>query len=104
MEFGDSSGGAGSDYLNFVQQFPSAKRAFDTAGERRTAYDVGEHFWGVLRDQECVGVLDDAGVLHAKAGPIDLMSVYKKRRRLDDVVLVVSFGSPSGVRRRRVAA
>lgn len=89
MEFGDSSGSTGSDANGFVDGFPSAQRALEQASERLTAYDVGEHFWGVLRGGECVAVLDDAGVAHTQSGALDLMPLYKKRHRLDDVVTAV---------------
>jgi hypothetical protein len=89
MEFGDSSGAPGSSSRGFARRFPSALRAFERAGERMTAYDPGEHFWGVLSDDECVAVLDDAGLLHSPAGELTLMPIYRTRKRLDDVMAAV---------------
>lgn len=90
MEFHDSSGDEDSSENGYVQTIPSATAAFTSARSRASVVDPGEHFWAVLRDDECRAVLDDAGVLHRRNGaPLELLSVYRRRHRLFDVLAVL---------------
>lgn len=90
MEFLDSSDSDGSGRRRFVDAFPSAAEALVRARSRASVVDPAEHFWAILREGECRAVLDDAGVLHRSNGaPIELLPVYRRRRRLFDVLAVL---------------
>lgn len=85
----DSSGEADQAYREaWFEVFPTAlteRRQFD-----RSASPFGNpnyHFWFILRENEPVLGVSTNGNAHTKEGMmIDLMEIYKRRRKLEDVI------------------
>lgn len=90
MELVDSSGSY-SDSNGFLDAFPlDGPSLVASAGDRLSLTGPKEHFWALLRDAEPLALFDDVGRVYARDGStLDVFAVYKRRRKLQDVLTAV---------------